>query len=176
LERFTLRRHALIGASEDDDLGPSSGSAYVFIRDLATWTQEAKLLPADGSAYDNFGNAVALTDSFAVVAAQLDDQVAANAGAVCIFSRTGDNWIETARIVADDGAEEDHFGSSVSLAGDLLVVGCSLDDDRGVNAGSAYVFRRTGDLWAQEAKLLAVDGETDDNSGLMKSSRLGCTM
>jgi len=153
---------AVIGASEDDDNGPSSGSAYIFMRSGHRWVQHQKLLPADVSSYDTFGNAVAISDSFAVIGAQLDDDVASDAGAVYLFRREGDMWLEAEKLTASDGAALDHFGSSVAIAGDLLCIGCSLDDDNGENSGSAYVFHRTVSGWMEEAKLLASDGSIDD--------------
>ncbi|MCH7566943.1 MAG: choice-of-anchor D domain-containing protein, partial [Nitrospirae bacterium] len=66
------------------------------------------------------------------------------------------------KITASDGAVNDNFGSSVSISGDYAVVGAMGDDDNGTDAGSAYVFKRTGTSWAQEAKLLASDGAADD--------------
>ena len=51
---------ALIGAWGDDDNGPESGSAYVFVRDGSRWTEQAKLLADDGAPTDRFGTAVSL--------------------------------------------------------------------------------------------------------------------
>lgn len=154
--------YAIIGASEDDDLGPVSGSAYIFKNVGSGWDEHQKLLASDGSSYDTFGNAVALSDSYAVVGAQLNDDAAFNAGAVYVFKLDNGIWIEATKLRASDAADEDHFGSSVAISGDYIVVGASLDDDLGTNSGSAYVFRRDDTTWVQEAKLLASDGEIDD--------------
>jgi len=154
--------YAIVGASEDDDLGPASGSAYIFKDVGSGWDEHQKLLASDGFSYDTFGNAVALSDSYAVVGAQLDDDGALNAGSVYIFKLDNGLWVEATKLTASDAAEEDHFGSSVAISGDYIVVGASLDDDLGPNSGSAYVFRWDGTNWVQEAKLLASDGEIDD--------------
>ena len=154
--------YIIIGASEDDDKGPSSGSVYIFKHVGTSWIQSQKILASDGFSYDTFGCAVAISDSYAVVGAQLDDDVALNAGSVYILKLENENWVETTKLTASDGAEEDHFGSSVGIYGDYVVIGASLDDDRGENSGSAYVFHREGDAWIQQAKLLASDGEIDD--------------
>jgi hypothetical protein len=39
-----------VGAYTDDDGGSQSGSAYIFKRDGASWTQQAKLTAGDASA------------------------------------------------------------------------------------------------------------------------------
>ena len=154
--------YAICGASEDDDRGPASGSVYVYRLDGQQWVQHQKLLASDGSSYDTFGNAVALSDSFLVIGAQLDDDLGLDAGAVYIFRLEGDQWVELQKLTASDGAPVDHFGSSVAISGSLLVAGASLDDDNGENSGSAYVFRLGPGGWMEEAKLLANDGEIDD--------------
>jgi hypothetical protein len=41
---------AIIGSADNDDNGVQSGSAYVFIRTSGVWTEQTKLLPADGAA------------------------------------------------------------------------------------------------------------------------------
>jgi len=40
-----------------------------------------------------------------------------------------------------------------------------LDDDNGTNSGSAYIFKRSGTSWAEEAKLTASDGDDADYFG-----------
>ena len=66
------------------------------------------------------------------------------------------------RIAASDGDADDSFGSSVAVAGDgnTALVGAAGDDDpNGDGAGSAYVFRRSGGTWVQQAKLAAADDD-----------------
>lgn len=40
-----------------------------------------------------------------------------------------------------------------------------MNDDDGINSGSAYIFARSGSNWTQQAKLTASDGATDDEFG-----------
>ena len=64
------------------------------------------------------------------------------------------------KINASDGGPFEEFGYSVSISGDYAVVGANWNDDNGSNAGSAYIFKRTGTSWAQQAKLLSSDAVT----------------
>jgi len=76
---------ALIGAQGDDDMGSSSGSAYVFTRSGSTWTQQAKLTAADGAANDAFGYSVALSGDTALVGTRLDDDRGSESGSAYFF-------------------------------------------------------------------------------------------
>ena len=55
----------------------------------------------------------------------------------------------------------------VALEGDTALISARRDDDdiMGVDAGSAYVFTRSGTSWQQQAKLTAPDGAADDRFG-----------
>ena len=79
----------------------------------------------------------------------------------------GASWTQTAKLVASDAAEEDYFGISVAISGDLVVVGARGNDDAGSASGSAYVFRTTngGASWTQSAKLVASDAAKSDFFG-----------
>lgn len=70
------------------------------------------------------------------------------------------------KIAANDGAAKDSFGAAVAISGDTSIVGAVLDDDMGVDSGSAYVFVRSEDgSWTQQAKLMAPDGDAGDLFG-----------
>jgi hypothetical protein len=70
------------------------------------------------------------------------------------------------RITASDADNSDRFGHSVDIHGDIAVIGAPDDDEEAVNAGAAYVFRRTGSAWVEEAKLTAgVDAAAFDQFG-----------
>jgi uncharacterized repeat protein (TIGR01451 family) len=156
---------ALISASSDDDSGLDSGSAYVFTRSGSAWSQQAKMLAADGAAGDQFGCAVALSGETALIGAYRTDHTGANSGSAYTFVRSGATWTQQAELVAADAATNDAFGYSVALAGDTALVGAYWDDDAGTNSGSAYVFTRSGSSWSQESKLTATDAAAGDQFG-----------
>jgi len=125
----------------------------------------SKLLASDGANGDNFGTSVAIDGNTALVGARYDDDNGFNSGSVYIFRFDGENWIEEAKFLASDGAEDDYFGYSVAIDGNKALVGAYRDDDNGTNSGSAYIFRFDGENWVEEAKLLASDGEAYDYFG-----------
>jgi len=153
-----------VGANE------AQGSVYVFTRNGTVWTQQQKLIAADGEAGDFFGLSVAISGDTVVVGAP-DDDIGANfgQGSAYVFTRSGAVWTLQQKLTSDDGEAIDLFGSAVALSGDTLAVGAELDNIDGnvgnPGQGSAYVFARTGAVWTQRQKLIADDGEAVDSFG-----------
>lgn len=131
---------ALVGAPEHDANGLDSGCAYVFRLKGSQWIQEGKFLASDGAAGDLFGVSVALDGDLAVVGANHDDDVGSDSGSAYVFRFDGSTWVQQAKLLPSDGAAGDAFGTSVSLDGDIGIVGATLNDDNGTNSGSSYVF------------------------------------
>jgi len=48
-------------------------------------------------------------------------------------------------MIASDGATEDWLGASVSISGNVAIIGTEYDDDAGSKSGSAYVFHGLSD-------------------------------
>ena len=153
--------YAIVGAKNHDDNGSNSGSAYVFKRTGTSWAQEAKLLPSDGEVANQFGKSVSISGDYAVVGAWADGDNGDQSGSAYVFKRTGTSWTQEAKLLPSDGQNGDFFGISVSISGDYAVLGAWADGDRGFHAGSAYVFKRTGTSWEEEAKLLPSVGSED---------------
>ncbi len=151
------------------------GSAYVFTFNGQVWKQQAKLSANDGAESDFFGGAIALEGDTLAVGAR-DDSIGANAlqGSAYVFTRSGAVWAQSAKLVASDGALNDHFGGAVALSDDMLVVG-AVFNAVGANArqGSAYVFARVGAAWVPAQKLTASDGAAEDNFGSSVALRDG---
>jgi hypothetical protein len=150
---------AIVGARNDADLGPGSGSAYLF--DIATGQQLAKLLPSDGAIGDGFGTSVAISGNIAIVGSPDNRNVGLRSGSVYVFdAATG---VQMAKLVAVDGAMFDDFGVSVAVNGRTAIIGAYFDDDRGADSGSAYVF----DIPTRSllAKLHPNDAEAGDEFG-----------
>jgi len=74
---------AVVGAPRHDISAPDGGSAYVFVRSGATWTEQRKLSAPDASAGDSFGRAVSISWDTVVAGAPADDTPGgADAGSV----------------------------------------------------------------------------------------------
>ena len=128
---------------EEPGCGPSS-SAWVFVRSGTTWSLQQELT---GSSY--FGQAVSVDGDTTLI----------DGGDYCpvVFSRTGGTWTEEQTLSSVDCPETAYFaGRALAVEGDLAVVGAHQEDIETVeDAGSAYVFERSGTTWSQQQQLTA---------------------
>ncbi|MCH7847929.1 MAG: hypothetical protein IIB53_06150 [Planctomycetes bacterium] len=137
---------AIVGAEDDDDNGIDSGSVYLFeISDLKNPIQIAKFLPNDGAAVDRFGISVAISGTsgseVAIVAAWGDDDNGDHSGSAYLIDISNpEKPSQIAKLLPNDGAAGDFFGSSVAIDGTTAIVGAFFDDDNGFRSGSAYLF------------------------------------
>jgi len=132
----------VVGSPHDNQ----TGAAYVYTRADGTWPKAAQLAPDDGSV-QTFGEEVAFDGDRIAVAAPF-------ANTVYLYTGSGSSWLEEASLVPSTGSAADEFGTSLSLAGDTLIVGApgaSVGIETG--AGLAFVFVDTGSGWAEQAVL-----------------------
>ncbi len=111
-----------------------------------------------------FGLSVAVDGDTLVVG---DPSDANGKGAVFEYTRTGDSWTNTAKLVAADGASGDVLGNSVAIDGDTIVAGAPGHQVGNLaSSGAVYTFARTGAaMRTQTAELTAADAATDDRLG-----------
>ena len=128
-----------VGARFDDDNGAESGSAYVYRYDGLAWNEEQKLLATDGETTDELGETVSVSGNVIVASSVFSDALFTDVGAAYLYYFDGVMWNQQHKLLADDRAASDRFGRA-SVSGDKVLVGAQLDDDPGVDSGSAYVF------------------------------------
>jgi hypothetical protein len=135
---------ALVGAR-------GAEAVYVLVRQAAgTWPAEQKLTAMDATSGAGFGSSVSLDGDRALVGAPNEGQLGAGAGAGLVFYRQSIGmWLQVAKLVAPgpNGGPGDQFGASVSLSGDLALVGAPFENGTpgtggAAETGAAYVFKR----------------------------------
>ena len=151
---------AVVGAPADDAI-------HIFYRNqdgLDQWGR-VKTIPIGG----HFGWAVAISADTIVAGAPATMINNTTPGVVYIFQRNwggADQWGLVNQLVAADGADGDSFGTSVSISGDIVVVGAPDVNVSGkTNQGAAYVFYRNqggSNHWGQVKKIVASDGAALD--------------
>ncbi len=158
-----------IGASGDDTPFTSAGAVYVFVETgTATYGLQQKITIPDGSNGDGFGSSVALEGNTLVGGATEDTTVPGQVaiGAAYVYEFNGANWQSQGKLVASDGAAFDRFGWSVGVSNNVVAVGARGDATvAGGEAGSAYIFTRSGSTWTQQQKLNPTDPLNGDRFG-----------
>ena len=164
-----------VGAPEADVDGVvDAGAVYVYVQGAGGWfdmVQTAVLTASDKRAGDGFGRALAMDgDTIVVGAPTADPGGVSNAGAAYYFTKPVGGWAgtltETGKLFASDNEEEDDFGFSVAIDGDVIAVG-ALDVDVGAElwAGVVYLYINPGTGWSgasEDARLYASDGLSGD--------------
>ncbi len=166
----------VIGSPGEDS---GSGAAYVFTKTNNVWSA-VRLTASDRADADSFGRWVAVDGDFVVVGSWRDDDGGTDSGSVYVFTKPSGGWgtwvtlstsskaALTAKLTASDAAADDHFGWSVAVDGDNVVVGAYGNDDDGTDSGSVYLFTKPSGGWVdttETVKLTAPDGAADDNFG-----------
>jgi hypothetical protein len=137
----------LVGAQ----LAPSGnfiGRAYVYSG--MNWDEDMLFLP-EPYCCDEFGSSVAIDGDVAVVGARSHRgrnwalTRGYNQGGAFVYTRSTSGWTRQLSLFAQDGIDQDAFGQSVSVSGNIVMVGAP---GQGTNApavlpaDSAYVFDR----------------------------------
>ena len=160
------------GAIHDDcAAGIDCGSAYVFRFEGSTWVQQQKLTASDATANHYFGFRVSVSGDLIIVGVFGDEcPDGVYCGATYVFRFDGSTWVQEAKLTASDAAQGDLFGASVSVSGNVAVVGAyARDCGAGLDCGSAYVYRFNGSAWLDEGKLTAPDASPGDLFGISVS-------
>ncbi|MDO9693674.1 MAG: FlgD immunoglobulin-like domain containing protein [Candidatus Latescibacteria bacterium] len=155
-------QRAVIGALRDDHSATDTGAAYLFGADDGI--QHRKLTAADAAANDQFGCAVAVSDSFVLVGARYCDSSVTiyDSGAAYLFDP--DTGVELFKLIAADYGRQDQFGYAVAVSDSFAVIGAPMWDAVGrTDCGAVYVFDpRTGvEIW----RLTASDQGAYDRFG-----------
>ncbi len=144
-------------------IAPGNDSAYVFRREGTTWIQEDNFTVTGVTPLPyGFGQSVAISGDWIVVGNLSDGPAGFNTGSAFVFHREGTTWIQETQLIPSDAAENDWFGWSVAISGMRAVVGAWRFANTPPRSGAAYVFRRAGTTWVEEAKLTASDAAQDD--------------
>ena len=159
------------------------GAVYVFVREGASWRQDAVLRASNAAGGSFFGTGLALSadgrtlavgakweySSATGVDGDQNNSDTRDSGAVYVFVRQG-SWQQQAYVKASNTGQGDAFGMSVALSanGDVLAVGAPFEDgmanDR-FDSGAVYVYRRSAGRWSHESYVKATDAAESDSFG-----------
>lgn len=148
--------NAVVGAEKEDggtgDTAKDCGSAYIFHlnEETGVWTLASILHAPDKQEGDAYGCTVSLYDDLVIIGALKNDAGEQNditdSGAVYIYRILSNEACSLLKkIYLPDAGAGDYFGNSVSVYGNLAVVGARGKDggeDNSIdNAGASYIIR-----------------------------------
>ncbi len=165
-----------INGDQDNNDTEASGAVYVYAKDESNqWYQQAYIKPSNTDSGDLFGSSLALSGNTLAVGAKSEDSNATGiggdqqdnsilgSGAVYVFGfdqATG--WNQQSYIKSPNPKLNDHFGESIALSGNTLVVGEPDQDDvpaqieSWINLGAAHIFFRNETLnWTHQSTVYA---------------------
>jgi fibronectin type 3 domain-containing protein len=144
----------------------SNTQPYVFEQQAdGSWTQTAKLSPAEGAIMT--GTSLDVHGDLIIIGTPSDGDRGSDAGAAYIFQRQNDgSWVQQVKLYASDAGAGFQFGNTVAILDNIAVIGSFYDDDNGIKSGSVYIFEQQADgEWVELQKLLADDGVSEDIFG-----------
>jgi hypothetical protein len=156
-----------------DDSTSNSGAVYIYKRSAGQWVQDSYIKSSNSDANDAFGYTVKISGNTLAVTAKgesstsntitnsdsaSDNNDYFNAGAVYLFEKRGNNWVQTSYLKAFNNQTSRLFGFSLALDQDSLAVGSFFEDSSNntitngsppftdvllTNSGATYVYKRT---------------------------------
>ncbi|KAJ5076617.1 hypothetical protein M0811_06197 [Anaeramoeba ignava] len=147
------------------------GRAYVFEKQNYNWIQTAQLPNNNNENNDRFGYSISISqDSSVIVVGVPEATVSGNVkqGKAYVFTKSGNEWIQTKELTASDGQAGDCFGYSVSISERVILIGSPYATVNGNSEqGKVYVWEGNDDgtIWQEKPTLTATNGQANDQFG-----------
>jgi hypothetical protein len=116
------------------------GAFYIYKKQNNSWQKMTLIKNLYNTKFSYFGKSVAINEQYAVVGAYGEND---DTGVVYVYRLNGDSWDLMSEVSVPDFVEDDFFGISVDLDGNIFAVGAKkVDwDVENSNYGAAYIFR-----------------------------------
>ena len=111
--------------------GVNSKTGVAYLMEISTGIQRFRLSPPIGSAYDEFGAALALRGSRALIGAR-------SGRYAYLFDTSSGTALR--RFRPDGTAGSGYFGQAVAMDAARVFIGASRDDQAGIDCGAVFVF------------------------------------
>jgi hypothetical protein len=115
-----------------------SGAGVVYLFDVATGAQLARLNPSDVDNFDHFGSSVALGDGYLAAGSPGADEHSSSSGSAYLFDVTTRQ--ELFKLSRLSGGFFEHYGYSVAIENGVVAVGAYKDSVQTSEDGSIYLF------------------------------------
>jgi hypothetical protein len=166
----TSGNYTIVGSQDEGDaIGTMSGVAYIYSNSTGQLLYTLRNPnPFGTSTNDFFGQAVAISNNYAIVGASESDANGTASGKAYIYSTSTGQLIYTLDNPNPvDTSQSDRFGQAVAISDSYVIVGANGEDDAGLNSGKAYVFSlATGQLVYQLDNVNATGTTASDLFGI----------
>jgi len=158
-----------ISADGNTAIVGASNTAWIYARSNGVWTQQGSKLVSPGAIGGGLVNSVAISadGNTAAIGGPSDNY---GIGATWIFTRSGANWTQQAKLVGSGGVSNGNQGWAVGLSsdGNTVVVGAPSDNtprNGYFGVGAAWIFKRSNGTWQQQGAKLVGSGWTPQING-----------
>ena len=149
------------GLGRTSEGGFWTGKIWFYDFVSGAWVERGRATQGDPQANDYFGSTLDISGNRMIVGAfntNASNPDSPSKAYIFEFNASTRLWTEVQKLTQTGGAVSDRFGESVSISGDVAIVGAPFADPAGKDdAGSLYVFRYNGTNWAQEQVLTSAD-------------------
>jgi hypothetical protein len=165
-------RVAVGRAGHDPTAGaPTEGGFVVFLRVGTTWSEEESVPgPADPN-IRNWPSSMYMSDDGTRVVCGTPTYVT-SWGHAAVYVRTGGAWILEQSLPVGVPPGGTYWGMGVAISGDASRIAISVPGDDPIvngnaltNAGTVYVYRRSGSTWLFEATLVSSEADPSEAFG-----------
>jgi hypothetical protein len=156
----------LVGTPYDDDLGVDSGACYLFQEQGGQWHQVVKLTAGDDFPWtDQFGASLAIEGDSIVVGSPYHDFYGSSSGAVFVFRKQDDDWVQDVLLRSAAARPQSYFGRSLDIYQGQVVVGETWGNLAGPRSGTAILFQESDSGWRQVGAFADRDPADSDYFG-----------
>jgi len=152
----------IAGSSSEDESYSAEGAVYIFTRSGTTWTEQQRIVPADGAINSNYGITADIAGDYAVFGGR-----PGNNFAVYVWTRSGTTWSQQTTITQPSGHTNSQYaydsGLSINSTGDTIAVGAY--GNTSTQAGKVFIFTRSGTTWTNQAVIQPSDTANGDYFG-----------
>ncbi len=151
--------YAAVGAPWDSQLSSTAGRVYIYVRDQNTgfWLLSDQLTPTGVTDKAQFGSALDILGSKLCIGARGDRTANpigdSPIGSVYLFSLSGISWNLDQKLFPPSPLISGHFGTSVALSKERVLIGADLDNTLGEWDGLAYLYNNSSGSWQLESQL-----------------------
>jgi hypothetical protein len=141
-----------LSIDHDNAIISSGRGCYAFFRNGTIWIQQSKLFTSDGV---GIGGSISIDGNNVLITGP---------SSAYVFTQSGFTWYQKAKLIPSDGEHNQQFGCSVSLDGDIALIGAYGDNNNGTYTGSAYIFEKKIENYQPNAPM--IDGPSNGKTNI----------